>query len=82
MSQAERMSSLQSRVNWITDELVVGLGRGNGRGRRTSLKRKEALGGGVRHPSFYINDGIGFNGKANLSLIYLFGTTYSLIWGS
>lgn len=45
MSQAERMSSLQSRVNWITDELVVGLGRGNGRGRGT-LKSGEALGAG------------------------------------
>lgn len=48
MSQAERMSSLQSRVNWITDELVVGLGRGNGRGRGTSLKSGEALGAGVK----------------------------------
>lgn len=48
MSQAERMSSLQSRVNWITDELVVGLGRANGRGRGTALKRGEALGAGVK----------------------------------
>lgn len=48
MSQAKRMSSLQSRVSWITDELVVGLGRGNGRERGTSLKRGEALGAGVK----------------------------------
>lgn len=41
------MSSLQSRVNWITDEPMVGLGRGNGRGRK-ALKRREVLGAGVR----------------------------------
>lgn len=34
MSQARGMSSLQSRVNWITDEPMVGLGRGKQEGKR------------------------------------------------
>lgn len=39
MSQAEGMSSLQSRVHWITDELVVGSGRGSEGERDFSWKR-------------------------------------------
>lgn len=31
VSQARGMSSLQSGVNWVTDEPMVGLGRGHGR---------------------------------------------------
>lgn len=34
MSQARGMSSLQNGVNWITDESMVGLGRGKREGKR------------------------------------------------
>lgn len=47
MSQAEGMSSLQSRVNWITDEPVVGSGRGGGGGEGLLLE-EGSFGAGVR----------------------------------
>lgn len=37
MSQARGMSSLQSGVNWITDEPMVGLGRGEMGGEKKSF---------------------------------------------